>query len=81
MKMNTALLEWLKLTDQNKRNIFAETARQKALPISSIEKDWWVVQTLSALFSTEYANKLIFKSLCKATHKPFYVQQTIMYSY
>jgi hypothetical protein len=59
--MKTALSEWLKLTDTNKRNIFAETARQKALPISSIEKDWWVVHTLSALFSTEYADKLIFK--------------------
>jgi len=39
--MSIALSEWLKLTDTNKRNIFAETARQKALPISSIEKDWW----------------------------------------
>jgi len=67
--MKTVLFEWLKLTDANKRNIFAETARQKALPISSIEKDWWVVQTLSALFSTEYADKLVFKggtSLSKA---------------
>jgi hypothetical protein len=67
--MKTALSEWFKLTDANKRNIFAETARQKALPISSIEKDWWVVQTLSALFSTEYADKIIFKggtSLSKA---------------
>jgi len=59
--MKTALPEWLKLTDANKRNIFAETAQQKALPISGIEKDWWVVHTLSALFSTEYADKLIFK--------------------
>ena len=59
--MKTALSEWLKLTDPNKRNIFAETARQKALPVSSIEKDWWVVHTLSAIFSTEYADKLIFK--------------------
>ena len=67
--MKTALSEWFKLTDTNKRNIFAETARQKALPVSSIEKDWWVVQTLSAVFSTEYADKLIFKggtSLSKA---------------
>ena len=59
--MKTALSEWLKLTDLNKRNIFAETARQKALPISSIEKDWWVAHVLLALFSTEYADKLVFK--------------------
>jgi len=60
-KMKAAVSEWLKLTDQNKRNIFAETARQKALPISSIEKDWWVVHTLLAIFSTEYADKIVFK--------------------
>jgi hypothetical protein len=67
--MKIALSEWLKMTDANKRNIFAETARQKALPISSIEKDWWIVHTLFAVFSTEYADKLIFKggtSLSKA---------------
>ena len=60
-EMKTSLSEWFKLTDANKRNIFAETARQKALPVSSIEKDWWVVHTLFALFSTEYKDKLIFK--------------------
>jgi len=71
--MKTALSEWFKLTDTNKRNIFAETARQKALPVSSIEKDWWVVQTLSALFSSEYADKLIFKGLCTSTHNLFFM--------
>lgn len=55
--MKTALSQWLKLTDANKRNIFAQTAQQKALPISSIEKDWWIVSVLYALFSTEYADK------------------------
>jgi hypothetical protein len=59
--MNTALSEWLKLTDANKRNIFAETARRKALPVSSVEKDWWIVHALSAVFSTKYADKLVFK--------------------
>jgi hypothetical protein len=68
-KMKEILKEWFELTEQNKRNIFAETARRKALPISSIEKDWWVVQTLAVIFSTEYADKLVFKggtSLSKA---------------
>jgi hypothetical protein len=60
-KMKEILKEWFELTEQNKRNIFAETARRKALPISSIEKDWWVVQTLGVIFSMEYADKLIFK--------------------
>ena len=39
-EMKTSLSEWFKLTDANKRNIFAETARQKALPVSSIEVDY-----------------------------------------
>jgi predicted nucleotidyltransferase component of viral defense system len=56
-----ALQEWFKLTDQNRLNIFLETAKQKELHESSIEKDWWVVQTLSIIFSMEYANVLIFK--------------------
>jgi predicted nucleotidyltransferase component of viral defense system len=66
---NTALNEWLKLSEQNKRNIFAETARQKALPIVSVEKDWWVVHTLNLIFSMNCSDALIFKggtSLSKA---------------
>lgn len=56
-----ALQEWFKLTDQNRLNIFLETAKQKELHEPSIEKYWWVVQTLSIIFSMEYANVLIFK--------------------
>eukprot|EP01035_Chromulina_nebulosa_P014825 gene14825-19616_t len=60
--MNKAILqEWFKLTDQNRLNIFLETAKRKSLHESSVEKDWWVVQTLSAIFSMDYANVLIFK--------------------
>ncbi|MBX3257402.1 MAG: nucleotidyl transferase AbiEii/AbiGii toxin family protein [Chitinophagaceae bacterium] len=60
--MNKVVLqEWFKLTDQNRLNIFLETAKQKELHEVSIEKDWWVVQTLSIIFSMEYANTLIFK--------------------
>ena len=57
----TTLQEWFKLTDQNKLNIFLETAERKSLHESSVEKDWWIVQTLATIFSTEYANVLIFK--------------------
>lgn len=56
-----ALQEWFKLTDQNRLNIFLNTSKQKELSISAVEKDWWVVQTLSIIFSMEYANVLIFK--------------------
>lgn len=55
------LQEWFKLTDQNRLNIFLNTSKQKELSISAVEKDWWVVQTLSIIFSMEYSEVLIFK--------------------
>lgn len=60
--MNKVVLqEWFKLTDQNRLNIFLEVAERASLHESSVEKDWWVVQTLSAIFSMKYAEVLIFK--------------------
>jgi hypothetical protein len=56
-----ALQEWLALTDETKRNIFRETANALNVPISAVEKDWWVVQTLALVFKTDCASSLIFK--------------------
>lgn len=55
--MNKAVLqEWFKLTEQNKRNIFEETAKRKGLPVAAAaEKDWWVVRTLELVFQTDIA--------------------------
>jgi hypothetical protein len=53
--------EWLKLPDETKRNIYTETGRMKGLPSVAVEKDWWVVHTLSIIFSMECAPALIFK--------------------
>lgn len=58
---NSSLQHWLQLSEQDRTNVFTEVARLKNLHISSIEKDWWIVQTLSVIFSMEYANALIFK--------------------
>ncbi len=55
------LKEWLRLPDETKRNIFNETGRMNGLPSVAIEKDWWVVHTLSMIFSMECATALIFK--------------------
>ncbi len=38
-----AIQEWLKLSKQTRRNIFAETAAVIGLPDAAVEKDWWVV--------------------------------------
>jgi hypothetical protein len=58
----THLQEWFRLPDETKIRLFAETSRQIGLPSSSAaEKDWWVVHTLSVIFSMDCANALIFK--------------------
>lgn len=50
--MNTAAIqEWLKLTDQTRRNIFEETAAAIGLPAAAVEKDWWVVRTLQLVLT------------------------------
>ena len=60
--MNKNSLEfWLKLSAEERVKIFTETAEQSNLSTVAIEKDWWVVQTLSIIFSMKYANVLIFK--------------------
>ncbi len=62
MNKITNLQEWFKLTDETKIRLFTETSRQIGLPSSSAaEKDWWVVHTLSAIFSMECAHALVFK--------------------
>ena len=56
------LQKWFLLPEETKTNVFAETGRQIGLPSSSaVEKDWWVVQTLSVIFSMDCAKALIFK--------------------
>ena len=55
------LRHWFQLSSQDRSDIFTEVARHKNLHVSSIEKDWWVVQTLSVIFSMGCANALIFK--------------------
>ena len=68
--MNSVILkEWFKLTDQTRRNIFAETAATIGLLDAAVEKDWWVVHALDVVFSTSIASHTVFKggtSLSKA---------------
>ncbi len=52
---------WFQLSEQDRQEVFEETATQKGLSFAAIEKDWWVVQTLSVIFSMKYAEVLIFK--------------------
>lgn len=64
-----AIQEWLKLTEQNKQNIFREVVIGINLPSAAIEKDWWVVRTLALVFASSIAPHTVFKggtSLSKA---------------
>jgi len=62
--------EWLKLSDNTKKNIFEETAAAIGLPnAAAVEKDWWVVRTLELVFKSSIAQHTVFKggtSLSKA---------------
>ncbi len=64
-----AIQEWLKLTEQTRRNIFEETAKAIGIPAAAAEKDWWVVRTLELVFGSSIAPHTVFKggtSLSKA---------------
>ena len=57
------------LPDREKKAILAQVYDDMPLPLASIEKDWWVVQTLALVFQMEAAPYLVFKggtSLSKA---------------
>lgn len=57
----THLKEWLKLSDQQRLNIYTETGKRAGLPAFVIEKDWWAVHILALIFSMECASALVFK--------------------
>lgn len=49
------------LSDNDKREILEEVRNKIHLPLASIEKDWWVVQTLQLIFKMEVGRYLVFK--------------------
>jgi predicted nucleotidyltransferase component of viral defense system len=53
----------------DKENILSRLTDELRQPVVSIEKDWWVVQTLRLIFEMDCADSLVFKggtSLSKA---------------
>lgn len=63
------MIEWLKLTDERKRQILNQANEATGLPVHAIEKDWWVTLALQAIFSSKWKDNLVFKggtSLSKA---------------
>ena len=61
--------EFLKLSKQDKLNVFNQTSERTGLPSAAIEKDWWVTLSLRAIFSLPFSEHIVFKggtSLSKA---------------
>jgi hypothetical protein len=54
-------IEFLKLSKEDRREIFNEIFRRKNLSPIAIEKDWWVVLTLRMIFEMEISESLVFK--------------------
>ncbi len=57
------------IPDDTKAEILRNTGEKANLPAYAVEKDWWVVQTLSILFEMEIGKHMVFKggtSLSKA---------------
>lgn len=64
-----AKINFQNILDNEKAIIFQQIAEAKNMSPFSVEKDWWVVQTLSVIYEMEVANHLVFKggtSLSKA---------------
>ena len=62
-------INFYNISDTEKSKIFKEISNKIGMPAFAVEKDWWVVQTLSIIFDMEIADKLVFKggtSLSKA---------------
>jgi predicted nucleotidyltransferase component of viral defense system len=55
------LKEWLNIPDETRLNIFTESGRNMGLPAVAIEKDWWVVHTISLIYTMDCARSLVFK--------------------
>jgi predicted nucleotidyltransferase component of viral defense system len=57
------------LESSEKEIIFQEISNDLGMPVFSVEKDWWVSQTLAIIFSMNDARHMVFKggtSLSKA---------------
>jgi len=55
------MIQWLALTDAQRRTSLEQAQINSGIIPKAIEKDWWVTLVLKALFELPYANHFIFK--------------------
>ncbi len=63
------MIEWANVSKEKKITVYNQVSAKTGLSPFAVEKDWWVVQSLSLVFDTEAAPFLVFKggtSLSKA---------------
>lgn len=58
---STPLQAWLKLEDSTRLRIFTEAGKSAGLLPAAVEKDWWVTLAINMVFTTEFAQHLVFK--------------------
>lgn len=61
--------EWYNIPKQTKINAYTQVGEDAGIPPYAVEKDWWVVQILAAIYKMEAGKYLLFKggtSLSKA---------------
>jgi predicted nucleotidyltransferase component of viral defense system len=63
------MIKWLSLPEERKVVAYEQISERTGMSAFAIEKDWWMVQTLSIIFEMSMAQHLLFKggtSLSKA---------------
>ena len=55
------IMEFLKLQEQERAEVFKQISKKINLNEVAVEKDWWVTTVLRALFTLPYAENLSFK--------------------
>lgn len=55
------MINWLKLSDEERNEILGLVSSRTGLLAYVIEKDWWVTLTLYAIFRTEWKDNIVFK--------------------
>lgn len=53
--------EWFILSDETKLRIYTDVGTKAGLNPMAVEKDWWVVHTLSLIFAMDCVPSLVFK--------------------
>lgn len=55
------MINWLKLTAEERNDILGLISSRTGLPAYAIEKDWWVTLALYAIFRSEWKDNIVFK--------------------